>query len=295
MIQFVKYRYINFIFSGALGVLSILAIWIWGFNYGIEFKGGAAVEVFSNNPLSADVVNEVAKTKEIQITSVQNQGGGVVSIRSDNLDENKKTELVKALDEKVGGVKENSFQTIGPSFGQDASRRAIWSVAIAVLAIVIYISYAFRGVKYPFTSWQMGLSAIIALVHDTLLTSGFVVVSGHWFGYQLDSLIIVALLTLLGFSVHDTIVVFDRIRENLRTMGTDNLNEVIDYSINQTLARSIATSMTLMLVILSLVALGGPTIRHFTLTLAVGVFFGTYSSIFVASPLLLYWHTKKHR
>lgn len=292
MIRFIKYRWINFIFSGVLGILSIIIIIIYGFNFGIEFKGGAAVEVISSQPFQEDTIREEAKKLNVQINSVQPQSRGAISIRSDNLDENTKNQLLSALKQKTGDITEISFQTIGPSFGRDATRRAIIAIGVAVIAIVAYISFAFRGVKHPFASWQMALSAIFALVHDTLLTLGFVAATGILFGWQLDSLIIVALLTLLGFSVHDTIVVFDRIRENLKILPESSIEKTIDFSINQTLARSIATSLTLFLVVISLTVLGSGTIRHFTATLAVGIFFGTYSSIFIASPLLIYWRKR---
>lgn len=185
------------------------------------------------------------------------------------------------------------FDSIGPTIGRELKSKAFYSIILVSLAIILYLAYTFRKISYPVESWKYGVSAVIALIHDILIVTGIFSVLGHFLGYQIDSLFVTALLTILGFSVHDTIVTFDRIRENLKHHEDKTFEELINDSINQTIVRSINTSMTAIYVLITIYLFGGHTIRHFVLALVLGVTFGTYSSIFIASPLLLFWYKLK--
>jgi len=187
-------------------------------------------------------------------------------------------------------IKENSFETVGPSIGQETKANALKAVLIASVAITLYIAFAFRKVSHPVSSWKYGVSAIIALLHDVLVVVGVFSILGVLFGIEIDSLFITALLTVMGFSVHDTIVVFDRIRENLKKSYNLKFEEIVNNSLLETMNRSLNTSLTVVIVLFSLLLFGGESIRWFIIALLLGIISGTYSSIFNASPLLIVWY-----
>ena len=198
--------------------------------------------------------------------------------------------VVLVNDLSLGGkypLTQTTFNSIGPSVGRELTQKAIVAIIIVVIAIVLYIAFAFRGVSEPVSSWKYGFIAIATLVHDVAIPSGVFALLGHFHGAEVDTLFVVALLTVLGISVSDTIVVFDRIRENLKNRIAPTFSETVGKSLNQTFVRSINTSLTVILVLLSLYLFGPATTKNFALVLIVGMFFGTYSSIFVASPLLV--------
>ena len=195
------------------------------------------------------------------------------------------------LSEKYEGMIEEQFTSIGPVIGRELKGQAAVQLILVSLGIIFYIAYAFRKVTRPVSSWRFGVAAIVALVHDLLIVIGVFAILGHYRGVEVDSLFVTALLTVLGFSVHDTIVVFDRIRENLRIRAGANLFEIINNSINQTLIRSLNTSLTVVFVLAALFLFGGESIHYFVLALLIGIVAGTYSSIFIASPILYVWHT----
>ena len=196
-----------------------------------------------------------------------------------------------ALTLKFGGAEELGFQSIGPSIGAELRRRAFWGIGFVLIGISLFIAFAFRKVSRPIRSWKYGVVTLVTLFHDVVIPAGLFAYLGRFYGVEADTNFIVALLVVMGFSVHDTIVVFDRIRENL-LLGREGagLAEVVNKSINETLARSINTSVTLVLVLVALLLFGPATLTYFVLAILVGVILGTYSSIFVASPLLVIWH-----
>lgn len=179
------------------------------------------------------------------------------------------------------------FESIGPVIGQELQEKSIYAVIIVLLAIIAYIAYAFRKVSYPVASWKYGLSAIIALIHDVLIVTGVFSILGHFWGIQVDAYFITAILTILGFSVHDTIVTFDRTRENLHRRQDQTFENMVNISVNETLVRSLNTSLTTAFVLLAVLLFGGESVRYFVLALFIGIFIGTYSSIYIASPLLV--------
>ena len=199
----------------------------------------------------------------------------------------KLTVLAKQLDQN-GSLLEQRFESVGPSIGAELKVKSLWAIFFALIAMLAYITYAFRKVSRPVASWKFGSAAIIAMFHDTVITMGVFAVLGHFYGIEINTPFVAAVLTVLGYSVHDTIVVFDRIRENLPKSDSD-FEGTVNMSLNQTLVRSLNTSITVLLVLLSIIIFGGASIRTFAMALAIGIFFGTYSSIFVASPILVVW------
>jgi preprotein translocase subunit SecF len=290
-----KYFYV---FSGTLMLLSIISISTWGLKYGLDFTGGTLMEVKSEKQkIQSDEVKDVLKGAGIEdavITPTQNDS---MLIRYGNSDDEKNKTVLGKLREKYPELQNTRLDYIGPSISTELKNKAIWALAIAVIGIALYIAYAFRKVSRPVESWKYGVGAVVALVHDVLITVGIFSVLGKFFNIEIDSSFIAALLTILGFSVHDTIVVYDRTRENLLKSGSrEDFSEVINRSLNETMARSINTSLTVIVTLLAIFIFGGETIKNFTLALLIGIIFGTYSSIFVASALIVDWwkfQTKK--
>ena len=267
---------------------SIVALSVWGLKFGIDFKGGAILEV-----AYTDVRPETAQVKEALAPlslgeySVRTTGEKGFIIRTKTITPAEKTAIVEALSKGGVAVTESRFDSIGPLLGAEAAKKAMTSIALVILCIVLYITFAFRAVSEPVSSWKYGLVAIFSLIHDVLVPAGVFAVLGHFQGIEVDTLFVTALLVILGFSIHDTIVVFDRVRENLRLNRREDFATTVGTSINQTFARSINTSLTVLIALLVLYFVGGESTRHFTLALLVGIVAGTYSSIFLGSPLLV--------
>jgi len=277
--------------SGTLMLLSIIALSVWGLKYGLDFTGGTLMEVKNEKvEMRSDGIKEAligAGITDAVITPTQNKA---YLIRYANSDDEKNMEVLKKLREKYPDVQNTRLDYIGPSISSELKSKAIWALLVAVIGIALYIAYAFRKVSRPVESWKYGIGAIIALVHDVLITVGAFAVLGHFFGIEIDSSFIAALLTILGFSVHDTIVVYDRTRENLLRAGSgEKFDETVNRSLNETMARSINTSLTVIVTLLAIFLFGGESIKTFTLALLIGIVFGTYSSIFVASALIVDW------
>lgn len=239
-----------------------------------------------NKPADSDINN---KLTDLNLGNIQIQDIGdksvLLKMRFINNDEHGK--ILEKLKE-ISPAEEQSYESIGPTVGKELASKAIWALTIVIISIIIYIAYSFRKVSQgPVPSWVYGVCAIIALVHDIVITIGFYLTFCHFFGIEVDMLFVSALLTILGYSVNDTIVVYDRIRENLKISSADNFEELINESVNQTITRSLNTGLCALFVLLALTLFGGESIRYFALTLFVGIIAGTYSSMFVASPLLL--------
>ena len=219
-----------------------------------------------------------------------------VMVRTDQITDAQKNQvLAKALEQKIN-IKEKSFDTLGPIIGEETTNNAFKAIGLAILAITLYIAFAFRTVSKPVSSWKFGISAIIALVHDVVIVVGTFSLLGVMFGVEVDVLFITAVLTIMGFSVHDTIVVFDRIRENLiKNVRNHTFEEVVNQSFNETLARSLNTSLTVVLVLFALLLFGGASIKWFIVAFLVGIITGTYSSIFIASAVLVEWYDLNKR
>lgn len=292
MIRIIQHRTYNYILSAVLLVLAVAAIAVWGLKFGIDFTGGSLLEVeFAGNRPSVDTIQQKLASTEIGAISVQPAGDRGAILRFRDVDETKHQQVVKQLGEADGGVvTEKRFDSIGPVIGSELKSRALWALGIALFFIVSYIAWAFRKVSRPVASWKYGLAAVFALAHDVLIVVGAFSVLGHYFGIEIDGLFVSAVLTIIGFDVHDTIVVFDRIRENLFRGASSNFEETVNKSVNDTIMRSLNTSFTVLLVLSMLFLFGGESIRYFSLALIIGIIMGTYSSIFVASPIVVDWH-----
>jgi preprotein translocase subunit SecF len=321
----VNHRKFFYTFSTILVIASILAICIWGLDLGIDFKGGTLVELnyptgagsaFPNGrPDQATVLSQISSIAAVAPNlepSIQPTGDTGYIIRLRNVTEPEKVALENALgvtsgatavsasstvsstttasSTTLGSVQEKQFDSIGPVLGAQAARASIMAIIFVVLAIVLFIAFAFRKVSQPISSWKYGWVAIIGLIHNVIIPTGLFAVLGHFYGYEVDTLFVTALLVVLGFSVHDTIVVFDRVRENLRhAPAKKTFAEIVGESINQTFTRSINTSLTALFALVVLYFVGGESTQHFALTLIVGIAAGTYSSICIGSPLLVTW------
>ncbi len=295
--NFMRYNWLWFTISLVLIIPGIIGLAAFGLKVGIDFRGGLLIELKFDE--QSEEVNQKIREAlgEINLENlvVQSAGQGSVLLRTEPVDEEKHQQILTRLHEQIGQAEEIRFENVGPTVSKDLTRKAIIAVIVASFAIIFYIAYAFRGVPKPASSWRFGLTAAAALLHDLLFVVGMFAILGHFYHYEVDSLFITALLTVMGFSVHDTIVVFDRIRENLKRFPALSLAENANISLGQTLARSLATSLTVIFVLLTLFLLGGETTKPFILALLLGITIGTYSSIFNATPLLVVWETRATR
>lgn len=298
----IKYKKIFLGLSIVLVILSFASIFTFGLKLGIDFKGGAIMEVvYDADRPSQDVLYPSIETLSLGSVLIQPTGEKGYIVKSRDLTEAEHASLLLKLSEDgKATLKETNFNSIGPSVGAELTRKAIIAIILVSLAIIFFIAYAFRKVGEQVSSWKYGIIAIVTLLHDVLIPVGIFVALSHYFGAEVDTLFVVAILTILGLSVSDTIVIFDRIRENLGKVNHNMKNKDIDFpkivgeSLSQSFVRSIATSMTVILVLLALVFFGPESTKYFALMLTAGMFFGTYSSIFLASPLLVVWEEAKH-
>jgi preprotein translocase subunit SecF len=290
--QIVKHRKIFYTLSSILILASIFAVVFWGLRPSIDFTGGSLLQVsFSNSKPTSEDINNVLINLNHKDASIRSSENGYI-IRLKEITQDEKNNIMQkfAFAGKYTPT-EKSFSTVGPILGKEALQKAWFSIILVMLAIVLFIAFAFRKVSRPVSSWIYGLVTVLALLHDVIIPTGIFAILGHFRGFEVDTLFVTALLVILGFSVHDTIVVFDRVRENLHENenhgGKKDFATVVGESINQTFVRSINTSLTVLLAILVLYIVGPETVRNFSLVLLVGIFIGTYSSIFIGSTLLV--------
>ncbi len=305
----VRHRKIFYIISGLLIAGSIAAVMIWGLNFGIDFKGGAILEVSyaENQRPEQDNVEDIISAQNIGEASIRPTGEEGYIIRIKALSEGERTLFVTALARGNEGFEVKRSDSIGPILGKELQSKAIISIILVMIAIVLFITFAFRKVSEPVSSFKYGLIAIIALLHDVIVPTGAFAILGHYHGLEIDALFVTALLVILGFSVHDTIVVFDRVRENLKLDAEKQVTkrvpatpfeEVVGQSISQTFTRSINTSLTVLLSLIALYYFGPEATRNFSLALFIGIAMGTYSSVFIGSPLLVTiqkWQEKRKK
>ena len=280
-----------FLFSALIIIPGTIALlpFVWGLRLGIDFTGGSLLEVRFEKEVPPGAVRDVFTAQGLDTSVVTSQDpNGRISylIRSTELDTPRKNQLVDQLRQSFGTVSEERFESVGPVIGGETTRKAFLAVGAAAGMILLYLWWAFRQVPKP---WRYGACAVFALLHDALLVLGLWAIFGRLFGLEVDSLFVSAVLTVVGFSVHDTIVVFDRVRENVSRFPGETFERVVNFSINQTLDRSLITGITALFTLTALLFLGGATIRNFVLVLLVGIISGTYSSIFNASCLLVTW------
>lgn len=268
---------------------SIVLLSLGGLRLGMDFTGGSFLQVsFDTVPETAKIV-ESLNALSVSGATVQQAGESAVNIRMSTIDNATRAKILETFNTDFGQAEEQSFSSIGPTIGEELKQRALGAIVFVLIAIVIYLAWAFRKVSSQrVSSWMFGLSAIIALFHDILITTGLFAALGYFSGIEVDALFITALLTILGFSVHDTIVVFDRVRENLLQAPTRPLEDTVKVSVAQTLVRSMNTSITVILVLLAMLLFAPEALTYFLIALLAGFVVGTYSSIFIASPLLVF-------
>ncbi len=299
----VRHRKFFYSLSALLVIISILALSVWGLKPGVDFKGGSLIEV--EYPVGSRPAIETIKTNLNALNlgeySLRETGDSGLLIRTEELSPKLHEAVLIELSDKMIKPEEKRFTSIGPVLGREALQKSWISVIMVLIAIVLFITFAFRRVSEPVSSWKYALIAIIALLHDVIIPAGAFALFGHFAGFEIDTLFVTAILVILGFSIHDTIVVFDRVRENLKRDKEDKQKKsfeiIVGQSINQTFVRSVNTSLTTLIAIFVLYLIGADATRHFALTLIIGITVGTYSSIFLGSPLLVTvynWQEKKN-
>jgi preprotein translocase subunit SecF len=296
MINILGKRYLFFAVSAFVILPGLVLALFRGLPMAIDFTGGTLLEVSfaSGTPPLPEEVIRLYTDLGVTDAQVQTTEEGYIIIRSPVLDDTTRNQVVSEMEERFQDpVTVRRFDSVGPTIGREVTSRAVLAVAVAAIVVVIYITYAFRGIPHAF---RYGMCAILAMVHDVAVVFSLVAIGGVFFGWQVDALFLTALLTVIGFSVQDKIVVFDRIRENSNIYRRLPFETLVNHSIIQTLQRSINTQlMTVEFMLLALALFGGVTLREFAVILLVGLFIGTYSSIFIAAPTLVAWENREWR
>jgi preprotein translocase subunit SecF len=286
----VKHRNIFYGISAFLMGASVVALLVWGLKFGIDFKGGSLLEVAYTESVSAELVQQKVEDAGIEGASIRPTEGNGFLIRTPFLNSTEYSSVKEEL-ATLGQIEEKRFDSVGPVIGEELQTKSVYAILLVLLAIALFVMFAFRHVSKPVASWKYGVITLLALAHDVIIPLGAFAALGHFVGAEVDTLFVTAILVILGFSVHDSIVVFDRVRENLKINQDKNMKEpfeeVVGRSINQTLSRSINTSFTTVLALLALYIFGPEVIRYFVLALIIGIIAGTYSSILFGSPLLV--------
>jgi len=287
----IKYR--NWFFGLSLLIIipGIVALSFWKLKLGIDFAGGTLWEIKTTEQQEIDPIKlrEILDQDSAGVSTVARISSDTVLVRMKESDEQKISSFKDEISQSFGKIEDIRLETVGPVVSKELTKKALIAVVLAIGGIVLYVTWAFRQVPKPASSVAFGVCTIFALFHDVIVVVGIFAFFGHFFAIEVDSLFITALLTVIGFSVHDTIVVFDRVRENLNKHREFPFEEVVNHSILQTLGRSLNTSLTVVFVLMALLLFGGESIKVFVLALLVGIISGTYSSIFNAAPLLVVW------
>ncbi|MFA5460277.1 MAG: protein translocase subunit SecF [Candidatus Paceibacterota bacterium] len=293
--NFIQKSKIFYSFSGIIITISLLSLLIWGFNFGIDFTGGSLWElsVAENINQSTEKINNYLKESDLGQVDIQTTSENSLILRFSNISEEKHIKLLGELKEIIPSVEERRFESIGPSIGQELKTKSIWAIILVFFGILTYLWYAFRHSSLRVPSYRYGILAVLVLMHDAIFIIGLFVILGKFQGWEVNSDFLVALLVVIGYSVHDTIVVFDRIRENFKLKIKDSLENIINLSIQQTLVRSLNTSLTTIFPLLTLYFFGPLSIKILVVAMISGVIIGTYSSVFLAAPLLYEWSIKK--
>lgn len=285
--KIIEKRKYAFLFSGLLVVLSLVFVSLWGLKLGIDFTGGILTEVQFKEEISKDQVVEAIKDLGLPSLVIQPAENNSFIIRYQSSENQINSKVEEKLREKYSEVEILRTEFISSLVSSELKRNAVYAMFISIIGITWYIAWAFRKISYPINSWKYGLAAVLALIHDVIITIGFFAFLGEFYGIEVGISFVAALLTIFGYSVNDTIVIFDRIRENILRFGAGkNFEETIDKSIKESMARSVNTSLTVILVLIAIFFWGGETIKYFSLALLIGVFFGTYSSIFIATAFV---------
>lgn len=294
-IPIIKHRFLWISIAAIYTIAAVGSLIIFGLKFGIEYTGGSLLEVqYEDARPALSALHDHLAAVDIRDAEIKPAGEQGVIFRFRDIDEDTHQRVLAELKKDDEKLSERAFESIGPVIGTELRSKSLWALAIALVLICLYISFVFRKVSHPVASWKYGVVALVTLFHDVPFVLGAFALLGKLSGIEITSSFIPAILTVIGFSVHDTIVVFDRIRENL-SKHRGSFEEIVNLSINQTLVRSINTSLTVMLVLFAIFFFGGESLKYFALALILGIGIGTYSSIFIASPLLVMWHHLKKR
>jgi len=294
MLPIISKRKIWYAFSSTLIVASIVFLVVFGLKLGIDFTGGSLWEIKTSQELKVSDVRAFLSSYVGGDLVVQPTADGFL-MRFKETDEETHQKILADFENKFGKIEEKRFESIGPVIGQELKRKSYISVVLVSLAMILYIAWAFRKVSKPVNSWIYGFLTVVALLHDVILPLGVFSVLGKFLNVEIGASFIAAILTVAGYSVNDTIVVFDRVRENLIKEGEKDFENVVEKSINQTMARSINTTLTTLLALIAVYFFGGETVKYFALALIIGIASGAYSSIFIASPLLVSWYKRQNK
>lgn len=294
-IPFTKYSKIYYVFSGILILGAVVSLFLFGLKFGIEFTGGSVIEVeFQTERPSNEIIEKSLSDFNLGEVVLQPMGQKEMLLKMKEIDETVHQKIISKLKE-ISPFEEKRFELIGPAIGQELKQKTEVAIILALVAITLYIAFAFRKISRPIPSWQYGVASLVALFHDILIPLGIFSILGKFYNVEITIPIIAALLTILGFSVHDTIIIFDRIRENILKKSFFSFEETVNWSLNQTLGRSINTVLSVLIVVFAIFFFGGETLKYFALSLIVGIVSGAYSSIFIASPILVSWLKRKER
>ncbi len=292
MLQLMRYKTIYFLISAIVLIPGIFSLLYWGLKPAIDFTGGTLLELkisrLEGKSITSQDLEMVFEEVNIEASSIQSSGEDAFLIRFKPIDQAKNTQIQNQIKERIGQVEELRFETVGPTLGKELLKKTLIALITATFLILAFVAYQFKDKKY-------GVCAVLAMLHDTFIVLGVFSLLGHFFRIEVDTLFVTAVLTTLSFSVHDTIVVYDRIRESRKNYPKANFEDLINKAVAETLSRSVNNSMTIIFMLLALYLLGGETTKWFVLALLLGVISGTYSSTFTAAPLLIVWEGIKKR
>lgn len=287
-LDFMKYKRVYFLISGVFLLPSIFSLLVWGLKPAIDFTGGTILEIKTPAAVSEPAVRlrQIAEANNLTVSLIQKTEKEAYILKLEEIDKDQKQKLLSDFNKEFGEVEELRFEAVGPIIGRELIQKTIFAVVLAAGFILFYLAYRFKDKKY-------GICAVLAMFHDTLILLGAFSLLGHFFAVEIDTLFVTAVLTILSFSVHDTVVVYDRIRESIKGNPGVGFEDLVNKAVVETLTRSVNNSMTIIFMLLSLFLLGGETIKWFIFALLIGTIAGTYSSTFTAAPLLIIWENFK--
>jgi len=287
-LPFLKFTKVYYTFSISLILAAVFCVLFFGLNFGIDFSGGSIIKVEFDSRPANDLIQKKLSNLDLGEITIQPAGEKDVILRIKEVGEEARQKIISRLNE-LSSLKELSFENIGPAIGRELRQKTITLIIVSLAALLLYISISFRKVSRPISSWQYGIISIVALTFDVLVTIGFFAVFGKFYNVQFNIPIITALLTILGYTINDKVIVFDRVRENLLRRASNDFKELVNKSLNETITRSFGTGTCSLLILAFIFFMGGETLKYFSLALIIGIVIGTYSSLFLAAPLLVSW------
>lgn len=281
MINWMKFRWLYFFISSVVILSGMYSLVRYGVKFGVEFTGGTLTEYKLKNSIDQPVLEKLFEDQGIELSSVQKTGSGSYILKFGIISNDQRNAVKSSLEEVSGGVEELRFESVGPVAGKELIKKTVYGLVVAAGGILFWVALQFKSIKF-------GISAVLAMIHDSLVTVGMFSIFGHLWGAEIDLLFVTAILTILSFSVHDTIVLYDRIRESKKFFGEDLLG-LANRAVSETMVRSLNNTFVVVFMMIALLLLGGETIRWFIAALLIGTITGAYSSPFVAVPILVTW------